>query len=311
MCLFQSPYCFLTCSSFCSFRLPLHRDDIPVDDPASNASALFLANSIFNHHCLPNSTSSFHRDVSIIRARSFIKKGEEVFISYYPIGQDYDVRQNLFRPVFEKGICPCKVCKLDRLDGKEQVALRHKILQKEFLPYRQRHQAGVSIPSEDVARTQGELQRILARLESTYSSKQGPLRPELSDVYDLLSSIAVHVRTLTNRTTIDYRLKGFESAGAKLEGKGTEIKVIVAPVPIQPYLDPVLQCLMTSSSCLQVLPKDTAACLSWIRAAVDMERLLRQGTFASVRQRHSALLKSLKIVTLYNEAEKLSLRRKQ
>ena len=260
---------------------------------------------------MPNTEHDFLQDFAVIRARTFIKKGEEVFISYLPVGHGHAERQEFFAPIFEKGICPCKVCELDRLDGKEKVALRHKILEEELLPHRQRSQLGVPPSDEEGAKANGELLPILARLESTYSSSRGSLRPELSDIYHRISTNSAPTPIHLRQEAVDYRLKGFESAGAKFERKGTEIKVVVPPVQVRTHLDPVALCLLTSCTYLQVLPKDTAACLSWIQAAVDMEKLLRQGTFASVRQRHSGLLKSLKIVTLYNEAEKLSLRRKQ
>lgn len=300
------------CNFVCSFALHLHRDDVPADDPAARASALFLATSIFNHQCLPNSTSSFHRDVSIVRARTAIKKGEEVFITYVPMDRDHDVRLDFFRPVFENGICPCELCKLDRLDGSKQVAIRHKILKEEYLPYRQRKQSGVPILDKEAVRTRQELLLILARLESTYSSSRGPLRPELSDICHLIADVSISVPVHLRQVAIDYRLRAFESAGAKFEKqKGSEIKVVVPPVPLQPHVDPVGLCLLTACTYLQVLPKDSAACLSWIQAAADMEKLLRQGTFASIRQRNAELLKDLKIVTLFNEAEKLSLKRRK
>lgn len=291
--------------------LQLYRDDIPDDDSASCASALFLAKSIFNHHCLPNSTSSFHRDVSIVRARTAIKKGEEVFISYYPIGEEYADRQKYFGPVFKNGICPCEVCQLDRLDGPEKVALRHKILKEEVLPIRQRKQSGLPIQVEETARIRQKLLPILARLESTYSSSRGSLRPELSDICHLIADSSVPVPVHLRQTAIDYRLKAFESVGAKFEKKGTKIKVIAAPVLVHQYLDTVGLCLLTSCTYLQVFPQDLPSCLSWIQAAVDMDRLLRQGSYASVKKGYVELIKELNIGHLLEQAEKESLKGKK
>jgi len=169
----------------------------------------------------------------------------------------------------------------------------------------------VPIQIEESARIRQQLLPILARLESTYSSSRGSLRPELSDIYHLIADSSVPVPVHLRQVAIDYRLKAFESAGAKFEKKGTKIKVIAAPVLIQQYLDSVGICLLTSCTYLQTFPQDIPSCLSWLQAAVDMDKLLRQGSYASVRQGYAQVIKELNIGYLLDEAEKLSLKKKK
>jgi len=290
----------------------LHQGDESEEGQREGAAGLFLATSIFNHHCVPSTQHTFHRDIGVVRARTSIKKGEEIFISYSPIGHKRAKRQEFFRPVFKDGLCPCEICRLDRLDGAEKVTLRHKILEEEYSPIRRGVESAGSLLSE--AEGQKILPKIvplIARLESTYSPSRGPLRPDLSDIYHFLAALNVPAQPSKRAEIIALRIKAFEAAGAIFEKKGTKVKVIAAPILTQPHLQPVPLCLLASCTYLQLFPKDLPSALSWMQAAVDIDRLMRGGSYASVRGTYSKAIKELNIGYLLDEAEKLSLKKKK
>ena len=98
-----------------SFSLTSYgEDDHSIHPSQRRADALFLLASIFNHQCVPNALHDFCRDVMIIRATAPIRQGEEVFVSYYPVTESKQSREDFFRPIFEGGKCPCEYCKLER-----------------------------------------------------------------------------------------------------------------------------------------------------------------------------------------------------
>ncbi|KAL7409225.1 hypothetical protein BDY24DRAFT_404091 [Mrakia frigida] len=174
---------------------------LPPNSSAHPPSALYLLPSLLNHSCLPNTSWTFYSPSSglplAIRARTLVRKGEEVTQSYCS-GLDFDARRVVLEkhlpPSTSGGGCGCELCDREHVDGIESRERRRALLEvfKEELTGRE--------PSEGGVRS---LENLTEAMEKTYQSRKGAegerevrLRPEMWEVYhqlsDQLSYLAFH-----------------------------------------------------------------------------------------------------------------------
>lgn len=239
----------------------------------------------------------------IIRARAPIRQGEEIFISYCPLMEAIKSRDEFFMPIFEGGGCPCDYCKLERSGGLKNAIYRRRIVQEEYIPFRQQvlHSNG---QGSQPAMIRAQLLAFLDGLDKTYPPSQGPIRPDLSDIYHILADSHAPVPPNLRSIVTGYRLKGFRSAGAIIEQNGKEVKVIAAPVETHPFSNPVASSLSAACCYLQCTPKDTTPALSWIQAAVDFDRILRGGSYETVNKDYASLIQRLNLGELMKQAQR-------
>jgi len=103
-----------------------------LDGPANELdswSALFIDGSAFNHSCVANTYHKTLGDVLVVRARTSIKKGKEVYLSYAPLECLHGASRAIhLARHFGLGGCPCASCVEERWDLDEIVENREAIL---------------------------------------------------------------------------------------------------------------------------------------------------------------------------------------
>ncbi|GAA5834797.1 hypothetical protein JCM9279_007109 [Rhodotorula babjevae] len=100
----------------CSINgLTLFRTVHGMTDELDSWSALFIDGSAFNHSCIANTYYQTLGDTLVVRARTPIKKGKEVYLAYAPLstlrgqGRAYHLSRH-----FNSGGCPCAYCVEER-----------------------------------------------------------------------------------------------------------------------------------------------------------------------------------------------------
>lgn len=76
-----------------------------------NYAALFVALSRFNHSCDPNAINDASRDMAVVRVVRPIDEGDEIYISYVPVGQAIGNR----RTAGFGFVCHCHRCARERI----------------------------------------------------------------------------------------------------------------------------------------------------------------------------------------------------
>ena len=80
-------------------------------------SGLFINGSAFNHSCVANTYWKVIGDTLVVRARTQIKKGKEVYLSYVPLaGMSRLMTGDCIERHFGYNGCPCTLCAEDRRD---------------------------------------------------------------------------------------------------------------------------------------------------------------------------------------------------
>ncbi|GAA5843194.1 hypothetical protein JCM9279_001890 [Rhodotorula babjevae] len=131
-------------------------------------SALFLNGSAFNHSCLPNTYHKSVGDLLVVRARVFVKKGKEVYISYAPIDVTPPMsRWAVLERHFEPNECPCAYCVETKNDEEDELGNRASLL-AEFDGASDAVLDDGARSAEMCAKEYVELSRILADVCDTY-----------------------------------------------------------------------------------------------------------------------------------------------
>ncbi|GAA6041925.1 hypothetical protein JCM8097_000225 [Rhodosporidiobolus ruineniae] len=167
-----------------------------------NPSGLFLSTSLFNTSCVSNAKALTYRDVIVVRARTPIKAGEEVTVSYVTPAESYQGRTEVLKTHFDDG-CACPLCSLDRADGHKELARRSELVEERLPALRAAYdRVKFADPTSDIRQ---KLHRVLCvfvvELEKTYSPSRGPLKPELAVPYAHLPTSSLPRREKTRTTS--------------------------------------------------------------------------------------------------------------
>lgn len=199
--------------------------------------------AILNHACFPNVSSIFFSDIVTTRALTRLPKGTQIMHQYVRGEELYPLRANqLSKHGFQ---CECKLCVLDREDGKQACSLRARILQGEARPIYERSRmllkrvdvAGIGSNSdtntheatsdarqtslrspEDVDAHRDVLEalwQLVSRVDQTYGPNRGSLRPERLPILVVLIK---HVALLHDTDyTVKVVLDGLSSIDAHVD----------------------------------------------------------------------------------------------
>ncbi|BGP18672.1 hypothetical protein JCM10213_002916 [Rhodosporidiobolus nylandii] len=263
-----------------------------------SSSALFLGTSLFNHSCAPTARWSTVADCIVVRARAPIAAGAEVTISYVSVEAPKDNRDGVFTSHFDGKGCPCSLCVADRSDGATNLARREQLLEKRFPPI-EKDFDGIGGKGRPTKATLNSLKTrllpLVSDLEQTYSvSHDVHLRPELTKVYHVLGEL--HHPDLANfaRDGNKYSLKSLEASGAVIEVTKKDIKVLAAPY-----------CAVDNAASMLInvawrwsrgeKDEDTDEAVRWIKAAMEMGRIVDGETPQQFALRHKSLIEGLRM----------------
>ncbi|KAL8279294.1 hypothetical protein RQP46_008331 [Phenoliferia psychrophenolica] len=170
----------------------------PVDSDSS--TALFVRASLINHACAGSAFWQIFGDTIVVRARTSIKAGDEIFVPY--VSPSAPSSDRVLKKHFPTAPCTCALCEGDRIDGPNNLKSRKKILER--IPILQ------TSLRESYGRQRGptpkdlrDTQALVKDLEGTYSSGRQPqLRLDLSQAYHLLAE-ATPLRHPADATKFD------------------------------------------------------------------------------------------------------------
>ncbi|GAB6022314.1 hypothetical protein CHUAL_006438 [Chamberlinius hualienensis] len=84
-----------------------------LDQNETIGCGLFPLPARMNHSCVPNTSCQFYNDVMVLLAVKDILKGEELFLSYIPLGQPIAFRKTMLN---NRGIiCQCELCESEQI----------------------------------------------------------------------------------------------------------------------------------------------------------------------------------------------------
>lgn len=187
--------------------------------------------AILNHACLPNVSSIFFSDIVTTRALIPMRKGTEIVHQYVRGEIPYAVRSaQLSKHGFE---CGCTLCSLDRADGTEMYTQRARIMQGESSAIFERSRVlmkrinvsklgltgeGAEISEEDLDAHRdvlSSLQQLLERVDKTYATDRGELRPDLLAIYEIMAKhvALVHHADKEHKDIQDIVVKAVQCVG--------------------------------------------------------------------------------------------------
>ncbi|GAA5915768.1 hypothetical protein JCM6882_003852 [Rhodosporidiobolus microsporus] len=229
-----------------------------------SASALFLSASLFNHSCAPNALWTTYGDVIVIRSRTTIPAGAEVFLAYVSAEASVTTRTGVLETHFGKKGCSCELCKLERSAMDKAT--------REDLVVRAR---AVNDSDEPEQAQRRKMVRIVDKIEKTYSPTCSlTLRPELVHPSHDLAEIIGHDKPADRREANKYDLKALEAAGAVLDRSKNDIKVLEGPVVAQDMAVPLL-IACAARLAMNHSDKDDAGARLYVRAAIRMDHIIR------------------------------------
>ncbi|GAA6028981.1 hypothetical protein JCM8097_001536 [Rhodosporidiobolus ruineniae] len=281
-------------------RFHIHADRAPMDLWVDSPSGLFLSASIFNHSCCYNADWLVLGDFMLVRARSPIRKGEEITVAYVDVSKPYQRRLDVCAVHFDDG-CTCPLCQLDRLDGSVEVNRRHKLIEQRLPALQEAHKRlKKNLPPTEpfqLHQQQRDLASLVDDLEQTYSSTRGVLKPELSLPLAMLADFHFSTRRKSARKANELTLRSLEAGGAALRrgpdaGSASAMEVVAAPF-VHP--DDAAAALLGMAARLVKAgqPGDREEAVELVKAAREMASIVegeRSGGFAG---RYKARIKEL------------------
>ena len=97
-------------------------DEVTLEAAKTDAPGIWYKTSMFNHSCVPNAGYSYIGDLMIVTANCDINVGEEIFLPYISIWENYDERQ---KELAKWGFhCSCALCNADALLSLKDQAIR-------------------------------------------------------------------------------------------------------------------------------------------------------------------------------------------
>ncbi|BGP50494.1 hypothetical protein JCM10450v2_006413 [Rhodotorula kratochvilovae] len=253
-------------------------------------SALFLNGSAFNHSCLANTYWRLLGDVLVVRARTAIKKGKEVYLSCLPLtAAPQYFRAEFFKAHFPGGCCPCAFCVDERRDDPEEQDIRNDAVAafaKKSAGCLKALQAG-TLTVDDLDALAG----IAYTIDSTYDERHSDLRPELVDPCKVLIFLTGRWTGPAADTLLDEWVdRLWDATGTCIELSDDEkrMHVVEAPLFAQAEVADVLLDLAAIAA-TKCSPSDDRDAVQWLTAAADLARIVhgddverfwrRSGTF--------------------------------
>jgi hypothetical protein len=250
---------------------------------------IFIRSSLFNHRCTANATWHTYNNVMVIRARTAIAAGEEIFLSYCTVGVDRLAK--IVEQHLGKNGCSCPLCDFDRLEGKAAVEKRKKLLEDQFLPLKSRL-ATTPMPSPAHSRLVQQLERLVEAISKTYSpSRPQQFRIELSDpLHCLADSQQFQTSDAIRRRSVELTIRSHRVRDGLITTQGNNITVQQAPIELGG--DSVATFLVCARRyAFRNDPHDNETALKWIKAAMDLEKLMSGGGYAVFRFKHEKTIK--------------------
>lgn len=173
---------------------------------SSGACGLYPLTALFNHECAPSAVFSTYADVMVVRARTPIKAGEEIYISYQIYELPYETRQKKLSTHFPSGSCQCQLCVEDEADGLQNRRKRLQLLEQRSSMFEL-----LQTSSPLSAR---KLESWFSSLEATYSKPRPLLRSELFLPSTIMS--LAYDRTGNVEKYLHYSMIALESQGIQL-----------------------------------------------------------------------------------------------
>lgn len=256
-------------------------------------STLFVKASLFNHRCIDNATWTVMNNVIVIRARTPIRCGEEVLLSYSMPGTppcDLIIQKHLGSKT-----CGCQLCKHDVAEGVAKVEKRRSIVKEQVRPLAALIRDTPS-PSPKHSRLLRQVEDLIAAIEATYSpSRPENLRPDLAVALHLLGeSINWTHSDVERRRSIELSLRSLTVCGGivEYEAGGGGIHVVQPPFYIEhDGVSVLLNCARRYAHRMD--PEENTIALKWIKAAMDLERLRSGGKYPVFRLKHAYGIKFL------------------
>lgn len=254
-------------------KLLFHSYGITADKATMGGLGLCASSSLFNHACLNNAFSNNNfNNIMVIRARTGIKKDEQIFVSYCGVSADdlessteehQDRQRYMMKYLDNAEGCECESCRMDRLEGPEERIKRDKIL------------SDLLKPSSSINKSS------LEALKDTYSPLRIEYKPKLCK--PLMKYAAEYLRVTAGKNLDGYVqlvLDAIRSTGAEiiriptvLPNDQMDYRYKVIKTPISNIYLIVWSCLILANL---HLGKDLEeAAIKWFEAAVEMEILAR------------------------------------
>lgn len=158
-------------------------------------SGLWARASHLHHSCMPNSTRTSVGDLLIVRATRAIKCGEQLFISLYPLCNDYGVmKASLSADPTAQQVCSCATCVAEEQTSPAQRAVRQKILKSLPALNKSFSSLGKSSTSVELGKMAKRVTELAKELATTYDDNvftDGIPRRGLSYIYQMMPAIRV------------------------------------------------------------------------------------------------------------------------
>ncbi|GAA6024399.1 hypothetical protein JCM11491_003538 [Sporobolomyces phaffii] len=265
---------------------------IPVEQEAkAGSTSLFVKASLFNHQCTSNASWLTHNNVMVVRARTAIVAGEEIFLTYRTVGFQ--------APIIEKHLgkdgCGCPLCTFDRLEGPVAVEKRKKLVRDQFPSIKSRL-AETMMPSPAHTRLVRELERVIAGIEKTYSSSRPEqFRVELSEpLHVLADSQQFQLSGAARQRSVDLTVRSHVVRDGGISIKGGKVTVTRAPIDLGGNsVSTLLVCARRFA--FRNDPDENVIALQWIQAAMDLEKMLSGGGYAVFRLRQDDAIRRLEL----------------
>ncbi|ORY89006.1 hypothetical protein BCR35DRAFT_350518 [Leucosporidium creatinivorum] len=176
------------CEYNCFGASPVLPASTSIAPSSSSPTALYPRAAFFNHSCAPNAVWRTYSDILVLRARTVINEGEEIFHSYSAAIPGTQTHRKALEKHFEEGRCLCDLCEAEREDGSEE---RRTLLEggryEELQALVREEQAGGGGTAKE------EVKAYVEALEATYKLRQegegrlGKLKPALHAAYHLFA----------------------------------------------------------------------------------------------------------------------------
>lgn len=253
------------------------------------SSALFVKASIFNHACEANAFWETYNNVIVVRVRAPIHSGEEILLPYATPGSDAAMIE---RHLGKDG-CKCSYCEFDRQEGPLAVKLRRKLVQGEFAAVKVKL-ASTAMPSPAHTRLVRRLERLISDTEKTYSpSRPERYRFELADMLHVLAESQDFLRSeaaLRRSAELAVRSHAVRDGCISFsQSGGGSGRVTVERVPVNLGGDSVFTLLACARRF--AIRDEPEYAIEWIKAAMQLEKMLSGGGFAVFRLKHDESVK--------------------
>ncbi|GAA6028983.1 hypothetical protein JCM8097_001537 [Rhodosporidiobolus ruineniae] len=261
-------------------------ESAPNDWWSFQLSTLFLSASLLNHSCWPNADWLPFGDAIVIRARTSIRQGDEVMVSYCNAEKPCQLRLETLSVHFSNG-CTCPLCDLDRIDGADNLRRREQLLDVR-LPALGKSGGG-KLGRKSAQQKQRDLLALVADLNKTYDSSRGMPKPELVLPLILLGEIEFALHPESPATANAYTLEALRAGGAVIEDEGARVEVVAAPFAHQGRLQYAVVA-MAGRFAIEGEGRNEDLASRWVKAAMSLARIVDGDSVEQFKRRYEGVL---------------------